>query len=469
MSTLRNRAIGALILPLAAATLAAQQAAPTTPRAALKDTIPFVDTLVRKAAPTMPVGAGTVNFPLYAAIQYTRDRSLRGLNTFETSKKDTVKFNGLQLRIGTAFLQDFQGLAHENTAAPKLVSGVDQNRLVAIGKGFNNADANMYLDIQLADGIRVAMTSYLSARHHNETWVKDGYIQIDKSPIKIEPLEHLMKYVTLKVGHFEINYGDQHFRRSDNGMALYNPFVGNFIMDAQTTEIGSEVYFKQPTWFAVGGILAGESKGMVQNPVMRGPAWLAKLGYDSEVLPDVRFRLTGSLYRTKSTTSETLFSGDRGGSRYYSVLEPVGSSETTNAWSGQIQPGLKNEILSWVINPFVKAGGLELFGNYEKARGKAASEATRREFRQYVGEAVYRFAGEQLWIGTRYNRVEGTFLGQTVETTTNRASFSGGWFITPNLMSKVELVQQKYLDFIPSDIRNGGKFNGFMISGAVAF
>ena len=39
----------------------------------------------------------------------------------------------------------------------------------------------------------------------------------------------------------EINYGDAHFRRSDNGNAIYNPFVGNYIMDAFTTEIGGEV------------------------------------------------------------------------------------------------------------------------------------------------------------------------------------------------------------------------------------
>ena len=45
----------------------------------------------------------------------------------------------------------------------------------------------------------------------------------------------------MRVGHLEINYGDAHFRRSDNGNAMYNPFVGNYILDAFTTEIGGEV------------------------------------------------------------------------------------------------------------------------------------------------------------------------------------------------------------------------------------
>jgi hypothetical protein len=38
---------------------------------------------------------------------------------------------------------------------------------------------------QLAKGIRIQLTSYLSSRHHNETWVKDGFIQIDESPIDL--------------------------------------------------------------------------------------------------------------------------------------------------------------------------------------------------------------------------------------------------------------------------------------------
>ena len=53
-----------------------------------------------------------------------------------------------------------------------------------------------------------------------------------------------MKYVTLRVGHFEINYGDAHFRRTDNGNAMYNPLVGNYILDAFTTEIGGEAYLR---------------------------------------------------------------------------------------------------------------------------------------------------------------------------------------------------------------------------------
>ena len=70
-------------------------------------------------------------------------------------------------------------------AAPKLVNNVNQNQLIDIGNGFNNASANLYVNAQLAPGIRVALTSYLSSRHHQETWVKDGYLLIDESPIDV--------------------------------------------------------------------------------------------------------------------------------------------------------------------------------------------------------------------------------------------------------------------------------------------
>jgi hypothetical protein len=110
------------------------------------------------------------------------------------------------------------------------------------------------LNAQLAPGLRVSLTSYLSSRHHNETWVKDGYLQMDESPIEWAPLQALMQVITVRVGHMEINYGDAHFRRSDNGNALYNPFVGNYIMDAFTTEIGGEVYLKTHSIIAMASI-----------------------------------------------------------------------------------------------------------------------------------------------------------------------------------------------------------------------
>ena len=129
-------------------------------------------------------------------IQHLRPQDQRGINMFETSKEPGVEYKGFRVDFGAAFAAQFQSLRHENAAEPTMVNGVNANQLIEIGNGFNNSTANVYLHAQLADGIRVQMTSYLSSRHHNETWVKDGFIQMDKSPIPLPPLENLMKYTS---------------------------------------------------------------------------------------------------------------------------------------------------------------------------------------------------------------------------------------------------------------------------------
>ena len=447
-------------------------------RTASRDSQPTVS---QEGAPTDSVkkadSAATAKprprLPRYIApmdeIQYIRHADARGLNVFESPKTEGTDYTGLKVSWGGAFTQQFQNLTHQNTAAPKVVSGVDANQLIAIGSGFNNADANLFLNVQVARGIRVAVETYASARHHQETWIKDGYFLIDESPIENPLLDKLMKYTTLKVGHFEVNYGDQHFRRSDNGQTIYNPFVGNFIMDDFTTEIGAEAYLRNNGFMAMAGLTGGEVHGQVTAPGQRGPTYLAKLGVDKQPTSDLRVRLTGSLYKTDRSASNTLTSGDRGGSRYYDVLENTASTETANAWSGNVQSGMRDYVTAFVINPFLKYKGAEFFGNVETQTGAAANEATRRTLRQLVGEGLYRFAGEKLYVGGRYNTVKGELAGIGNDITVNRTQLGGGWFVTPNVLSKIEFVRQNYVDFPTSDIRSGGKFQGFMVEGAVAF
>ncbi len=402
-------------------------------------------------------------------IQHIRPIDQRGINVFESPKNDPIPFSGFRLTWGGAFAQQFQNLTHENTASPKIVNNVDQNSLIPIGSGFNNADANIYLNAQLAQGIRVAVETYASSRHHNEMWVKDGYFLIDASPIENDVLDEIMKYTTLKIGHFEVNYGDAHFRRSDNGMTLYNPFVGNYVIDAFTTEIGAEAYLRNNGWLGMLGMTGGEVRGQVTAPGQRGPTYLAKLGFDKQPTPTLRVRLTGSMYKKDRAVNGTLTSGDRAGSRYYDVLEPVGSTESSNAWSGAIQSGMKNMVTAFVVNPFVQYHGAELFGNIETMTGAASTETGRRTLRQLVGEGLYRFAGDKLYAGARYSAVRGELAGIPNDIDVRRTQMGGGWFLTPNVLSKVELVRQTYNGFPTTDIRSGGKFQGFMVEGVVAF
>ncbi len=183
----------------------------------------------------------------------------------------------------------------------------------------------MNFDIQIEDGIRISLENYMSSRHHNEFWVKGGYIQIDKLPMFNSP-DWFTNNFRVKIGHFMPNYGDQQFRRTDNGNAMFNPFVGNYIMDAFTTEIGTEIYaFPMDNVMLMagmtGGLISGDIKDYSTTTTKKNPSLYFKAAYDKQ-FTDLRFRLSASFYQNSGTVRNTLFGGDRTGSRYYFAMEP---------------------------------------------------------------------------------------------------------------------------------------------------
>jgi len=415
-------------------------------------------------------------------IQYYRNNDKTGLNVFETTKNDSTAYTGFKLKIGGNFTLDFQGLRHENNAIPVLVDGVNTNQLVSITNGFNLAMANLNLDTQLDDGIRLNLTVYLSSRHHEETWVKGGYIQFDKLLfLKSKFVDDAMKNITIKVGAYDVDFGDQHFRRSDGGNAIYNPFIENYILDDFATEIGGEVYYHHRSgWMAMFGLTNGAlnptvtvstkidaATGDLNKPT---PAFHAKLGYDKQIIKDLRIRLTGSIYAVKRAANNTLFAGDRTGSHYFYVLENTAATAVDNFKSGRFNPEFSQEVTAIMINPFVKFKGFELFGTYEVANGRKITEADTHQITQSAVDLIYRFpqGKENFWIGGRYNTLTASPLNQN-NVTINRAVGSIGWFINKNILMKAEYVNQQYKNFAADDIRYGGKFDGFMIEATVGF
>lgn len=422
-------------------------------------------------------------FSQQAAIQYFRPSKKEGLNIFENSKKDTVSFESLKIRIGGNFTQDYQALNHTNDALDILVDSVHVNTLVPIKDGFNLAMANLNLNAQLADGIRMEITMYLSSRHHAETWVKGGYIQFDKLSFLNSPLiDKLMKDFTIKVGDYEIEYGDQHYRRTDGGNAIYNPFVENYIMDEFTTEIGGDIiYHPRSGAIASFGITNGQLNPTVLSPTKPDPntgkinkykaAYHGKIGFDRQFTDDLRLRLTGSFYIDPSAENNTLFYGDRAGSHYFFVMENQKATSNGNAWSGRYNPQFTEEVTTFMFNPFVKYKGLEFFGTFEIARGRQITETDIRDAKQYAADLIYRFPNrtENFWIGGRFNSVNAVMPLTPLDVTINRITGTLGWFITKNILTKIEYVHQAYQNYSISDIRAEGKFDGFMIEASVGF
>ena len=387
----------------------------------------------------------------------------RGVSVFEAPKDTATTYEGIHVRLGGASTLQFQALDHENSGS------AETPVLQEIGSNFNLATANLDLDVVLYDGVRMHLRTYLSSQHHTETYVKGGYFQIDKLDfIQQGFMEDLMSHLRIKIGHMENNYGDAHFRRTDNAMALYNPFVGNYLMDSFTTEVGAEVYYFNKGWMGMLSLTNGKLNQAVTNPETTSPSFIAKLGYDNALTEDLRVRLTGSVYKTNQTGSAYLYSGDRSGSRYYNVMiAEDGSGDGFRA--GRINPYLSNELTSVMINPFFKYKGLEFFGIYEHATGKTATETESRSWNQYSGELIYRFGPkEKIYIGGRYNYVEGTLVGGS-DVSIDRFQLAAGWFMTKNILMKAEYVVQNYNDYPVADMHNEAKFDGFMLEAAISF
>ena len=394
-----------------------------------------------------------------------------GLLMFEAPKDTATTFESVKVRIGGAFALQYQAFDHENNADIVLnANNVNLNQLVGLGNNFNLATANLDIDVALYDGVNLHLRTYLSSRHHPEPYVKGGYIQIDKLDfIQKDFLSDVMKYATLRIGHMENNYGDAHFRRSDNAQALYNPFVGNYIMDAFTTEVGAELYYRRNGWIAMLGATNGKLNQATNAPGVTSPSVMAKLGYDKQLSTDLRFRLTGSLYNSAQSARTYLYGGDRAGSRYYFVMENTLATSSGNYSSGLINPGLSNKLTAIMVNPFVKYKGLEFFGMYEHANGKTNAETEERDFTQLGAELIYRFGkNENLYVAGRYNSVNGeTVAKEDVDVT--RFNLGAGWFMTKNILVKFGYVDQQYDGYAKTNILSDGQFNGFIAEAVISF
>lgn len=390
-----------------------------------------------------------------------RQPDKRGLNVFEDQKDTISTFDGINVRIGGAFALQYQGISHKNAGDAELID---------LSKNFNLATANFDIDVELYDGIRMHLRTYLSSRHHPEPYVKGGYLQVDNLNFIQEGfLEDYMKHFTIRVGHMENNYGDAHFRRSDNAQAMYNPFVGNLIMDSFTTEVGAEVLYQNNGWIAMAGMTNGKLNQSVGSGGTQGSI-IGKLGYDKQENEDFRWRLTGSVYHTGGSANTYLYSGDRAGSRYYFVMEDPSASSAGNFRSGRYDPMLKNEMTAIMINPFLKYRGLEFFGVYEHSTGKESSETKSRSFDQFSAELLYRFGNtENFYVAGRYNLVKGTEFATNNDVEIDRFNIGAGWFMTKNILAKIEYVSQSYDGFSNGSRFDGGKFDGVVFEAVISF
>jgi len=388
---------------------------------------------------------------------------------FEESVKDNEYTGKPKVQVGADFALQFQFLKHHADST-----------LIPLGTGINVPTANLNLNAVIADGIEVNLTTYLSSRHHLDTWVKGGYLLIDKLPfIKSEFITKAMDYLTFKIGVMELNYGDAHFRRSDNGHVIDNMFVGNYIMDAFTTAPAFEALYRNKGMLLMGAVTSGtldptlvgyNSFSHTYTPynIARELAFYWKAGYDKQINDNLRVRATLSGYHSSNNHFGSLYEGDRTGSRYYLVMNlktnsPDDVDPSKNHLSGNWGPGFTDRDNSYMLNLFTKYRGLEFFGTCETVSGTPAFGGASFKYTQYALETLYHFGkDEKFFGGVRYNYVK-----NNNDNSVNRVQAGAGWYIVPNVLVKAEYVDQNYSNFVMYG--NNAGFNGLMLESTVSF
>lgn len=392
-------------------------------------------------------------------IDHYRPAGMEGLNVFEAPKTTNTPFEGIRVLVGGDFAIQLQGLSQTNSG----------DSLAELSNNFNLPTANLNIDVQLDKGVRLHMRTYMSSRNHVEGWVKGGFIQFDNLDFIEEGFaEEFMENFRIKVGMDDINYGDAHFRRTDNARAIYNQFVGNYLMDSFTTEPFMEfTYLKD----GIIGVLGFTNGRLNQSPTPGDDGFVmyGKVGYDTQVNDDLRVRVTGSFYNSNDKgTRDYLYNGDRAGARYYNVL-------TGSNFAGRFVPGFaggrtpvanRGYLTAIQVNPFVKFQGLEFFGLFENVSNGDADGS----YTHLGAEVIYRLGEmENLFVGGRFNSVKGEASGTAATQEVSRINIGGGWFLTNNVVAKFEYVKQSYdAGFNGSELQ-GAEFDGFMIEAVIGF
>mgnify|MGYP000302969745 CR=1 FL=1 len=391
-----------------------------------------------------------------------------------------------RIKIGLQATGGLQFLDHSSDAGLKDIEG-----------GFQNAAGNLTFDARITDGIDVYAELYLSSPNHvGDVFDREGYMYIDYLPEMFgETVNGIFKHIDLKVGHMELNFGDQRYFRSDVAQNLNNPLFGNYIVDANTIGVGAELYGFYGPLTAMVGISSGATTGDFTDG--RRNAVLGKLAFGELNSP---IRLSGSFYKVNQSrnapgfpfdgSNSNLFSGNFSGSRYQAVWE--GSPN-----AGQITLGNGGDVTAFQfdgrVNPSEDLTVSGLLGymqdddtNHNTVNpdfGRTGDDGNPTESWTYFGGTAQYYLADPFYLAFRYNAASANTLGtpqnedRDSEGIVQRIQVGFGlWIVPDKFLFKVEGVRQWANDFESGakrlrglDLATEPRFSGVAAEAVISF
>ncbi|HYR28649.1 MAG TPA: hypothetical protein VEU30_09290 [Thermoanaerobaculia bacterium] len=353
--------------------------------------------------------------------------------------------------VGTA-----QALNHKNVFDSK------GNALAKVEPGFQNAFGNLGFVGRFGKNqeVEVVFDLYLSSRNHpSQTYGNEGYMIVRGIPENVQSLkflEPILKRMDIKAGHMLVDFGDAALHRSNNAKVQANPLIGNFVVDPNIVSIGMQASSKPGTRF---GWLVGASNGTTTEDwnVGRGFAYNGKLIF----YPVKSLRTSVSYIGTDQSDNPTkaaggssmqMFTGNRSGERYAGVLG--GGQAPGNVFP---QAGEKFSAAQFDVT-FDNDSPIEVYAHYGMTQdtdinGNAAG-TPKEKWSYYAADVKYAIT-PALYAAARYSNASTAELaGSTSDGQVNRIQVGGGFWLTKNLLVKMEYVQQKYSGFAAGQVVN---------------
>ncbi len=361
-----------------------------------------------------------------------------------------ARVGDMDLFIGFDSVGRLQYLTQDNV----WINGQQPSGLQA---GFQTPFANVSFLAQFEDIFDVYFDFYMSSRPHPDYMQGgQGYMLFKGLPKRLKEyraLDWFFHYMDVKAGAFEIDYGDAHYRRSNNGMVQQNPLIGNYVVDPRATDIGVELIGATTPLKWLVGVGSGTYKGHFDDG--SGYSVHAKLWGD----PYPGLRSSFSIYHSNHSgdgpgwpenngTAGDLFVTNRSGGPYAGVF---GGGDAP----GQLLPGAGQLVTAAQADLTWRRSPLELYGYFGWVQDADINGdqpgSPKESWFYYAAEGIYNIT-DRLYLAARYSGAAASSIDDhSSDGFISRIAMGGGYWFFDTVLIKMELVYQQLHGFNQSD------------------
>ena len=317
-----------------------------------------------------------------------------------------------------------------------------------LNPGFQDPYADLSLYATIPGKFDMFADFYVSsAPHANTMYGHEGYMVFKQMPgpfAKDSLPNEIFDYINVKVGAFDIDFGDNNYHRSNNAWVQNNPLIGNPLVDPNTEEIGAEVYsVKGPIYWLVG---TGSGTTTMHFNYGAQPSVHAKIwGYPMKDL-----RLSASVYHEDMGEAgggfevSHLFNAQRSGGVYAAVfgggdnpgqITPQGGNDVT-----AVQGDITYEKWPWESYSYV--------GWTQDTNVNGPLPGSPSERWLYGSSNVVYHITPALYLAAQYSYAfAGSVDGIDTNGWVDRIQVGAGYWLTRSILTKLEYVQERYHSF----------------------